>query len=371
MALAAAPLGVLHSQVVAPGTNPRNDTASTTTTSAGAGASQTTTTNQPPTQEAITTEMRNDLPFIEEAASANLMEIQLGQLAQSKASNAAVKQFGKRMVTDHRALEQQVSSMVSRNNIALNASIKSDHQAQVDRLRNLSGPEFDKAYMSLMIQDHQNDIAKFQQQTQAADAPQVRELATKSLPVLQQHLALAQQVGSQVNAQTTTAATPNKADRDVMADSKFIREITSDNYLEVTMARLAQRKAQNSAVRDFAQRLDKDHNKLQDDWVGVASQNGLQFKTGIGKLHRQKLNRLEKVSGKEFDRTYMTMEIQNHKDYIDYLEREGKAAHSAAIRQLVDSEVGVLKDHFQQAKQIGAQVGANTNVTLRSEKGNK
>jgi putative membrane protein len=378
MAFAAAPLAVLHSQVVAPGTNPGTTTPTT-------GTPQQTT---PAAQPSVTADIRNDLPFMQEAASANLMEIQLGQLAQAKASNAAVKQFAQRMVNDHRALEQQVTSTASQNKIALNATINAQHQAQVSRLQSLSGSQFDQSYMSLMIQDHQTDVTKFQQESSSANSAQVRDLAAKSLPVLQQHLTLAQQVGSQVNAQvastnttttTTTGATANanntnktgKGNKDIMADSRFIRENATDNYLEVTLARLAERKAQNSAVKDFAQRAEQDHNQAQDEWVRLGSGNGLNVSPGMGKLHRQKLSQLEKVSGKEFDRAYMTMEIQNHKDYIDYLQREGRATHSAQVRQLVNNEIPQLKQHFEQAKQIGAQVGAKTNVTLRGEKGNK
>jgi putative membrane protein len=378
MAFAAAPLGVLHSQVVAPGTSPRTDTATTTTTtttSAGTSATPTTTTPPAPTQAAVTAEMRHDLPFIEEAASANLMEIQLGQLAQTKGSNAAVKQFGKRMVTDHRKLEAQVASMVSRNGIPLNAALNSQHQDQVNQLQNLSGQQFDQAYMSLMIQDHQADVAKFDEQSRSADSPQVRTLAGQSLPILQEHLTLAQQVGSQVNATATTTTAsgnqPSKANRNVVADSKLIREIAADNSLEVAISRLAQQKAQNAAVKDFAQREVNDHTKLEDDWSRVSSQNGLESKASFGKLHREKLTRLENVSGKEFDRVYMTTEIQNHKDYIDYLQREGRAARTAEVRQAVNRSLPVLQDDFAQAKRVGAQVGANTNVTLRNEKAKK
>jgi putative membrane protein len=380
MAFAAAPIGVLHSQVVAPGTNPGRgtDTTRTPTTNPAPNPAptstptpQTTVTGQATSAQAIQAEMRNDLPFLREAASANLMEIQLGQLAQSRASNSAVKEFGQRMVTDHTRLEQQLSSTVTRNAIELNAQINSDHQAKVTRLQSLSGTEFDQAYMSMMIQDHQTDAAKFDQQSLTADSPQIRALAANAVPILQQHLTLAQQVGTQVNAQPTAAVAgkqPVKASREFRADSKFIRENTADNYLEVSIARLAERKSQNSAVRDYARKIVIDHNRLQDDWVRMSSQNGLEYKTGIGKHHRDKLNQLEDVSARQFDRAYMTMEVQNHKDYIDYLQKEGRAAHSSQVREMVNRTLPVLLDHFAQAKRVGAQVGAETDVTLRSEK---
>jgi putative membrane protein len=386
LALAAAPV---YSQVVAPGTSPRQgaDTTTTTTTTP-----KTTSTPQP-TAAATTVqaEFRNDMPFIEEAASANLMEIRLGQLAQSKASNQAVKQFGQRMVTDHTRLEQQLTSTLSRNRIGFNAALNSQHQAKVSQVQNLSGQPFDSAYMTMMIQDHQTDAAKFEDRSRNADSPQIRELAARSLPILQQHLTLARQVGGQVNAQTTTiaaadtafdttnTATPNSAAnranqanrRNIKADTYFIRENVQDNYLEVSLGRLAERKAQNSAVKQFAQRQVTDHSRFQDQWTRLASQNGLPAQQGMGGKHRDKLQKLEKLSGREFDREYMTMQIQNHKDYIDYLEKEGRSAKSGAVRQLADRELPTLHEHFDEAKRIGARVGADTDVTLRSDKKSK
>jgi putative membrane protein len=151
-------------------------------------------------------------------------------------------------------------------------------------------------------------------------------------------------------------------DANLKADSRFIREVTADNMLEVTLGQLAERKAENSEVRQFAQRMVADHNKLQNDWVSMASSNGMNFKTGFGKNHRKKLDQLQKLSGKEFDRAYMTLMIQDHKDYVDYFRKEGRAARSAAVRNRVSSDLSILEQHWAMAKQIGVKVGANPNA---------
>ncbi|HET6797552.1 MAG TPA: DUF4142 domain-containing protein [Gemmatimonadales bacterium] len=382
LTFAAAPLGVLHSQVTAPGTNPRGvDTSKTTTT----GANPTTTATPPPTTNAaaVRAEINTDLPFLQTAASANLMEIQLGQLAQTKGSNNAVKQFGKRMVTDHTRLEQQVSSLTSRNGVSLNPSLNSEAQSNVSQLQNLSGDQFDKAYMSMMIQGHQKDVIDFQSQSQSANSSQVRQLASNSLPILRQHLTLAQQVGSQVGATTTTnvvtannanasnanAANVNtKASREIRMDRDFITVNAANNYMEVLLGRLALQKAQNSDVKAYAERVVRDHNMLQDEWLKVARQNGIPLKPGMGKNHREKLTRLEKLSGKEFDKQFMNTMIDTHQDYANSMEKQSRTAHSPEVRQIAERSLPTLRDSFHEAKRVGAEVGANnTNAKLRSE----
>jgi putative membrane protein len=180
-------------------------------------------------------------------------------------------------------------------------------------------------------------------------------------------IALAAGSVSPLQAQATTAAAKNSANADIRGDSRFIREFTSDNMLEASLGKLAEQKAENSAVKQFGQKMDTDHNKIQNDWVSIASKDGLTLKTGMGPRHRAKLNQLQKLSGKAFDKAYMTTSIQDHKDDIDYFQREGQAAHSSQVRDLVASTLPTLQDHFKQAKEVGAKVGADTTATLRTQ----
>jgi putative membrane protein len=85
----------------------------------------------------------------------------------------------------------------------------------------------------------------------------------------------------------------------------------------------------------------------------------------LGRKHEQKLDRLEKVSGKEFDRAYMTTMIRDHKDDVDYVQNEGKSAHSAPVRDLAGSTEPILEQHLTLAKEVGSKVGADTTAANR------
>jgi putative membrane protein len=382
VALMAAPMIALEAQVVAPGTNPQSPT-----TNPAPPTNPAPTPNPATPSQGVDPEIRNDLPFLREAAGANLMEVSLGRVAQTQASDGAVKEFGQRMVTDHSSLQQQLTTLTSSNGVGFSPALDTQQQLKVNRLQRLSGPEFDRAYMELMILDHQADVTHFEDQSRDADSPRVRDLAARSLPVLRQHLSLAQQVGRQVNVEVATIpprrskvptqsgqvtnpsaqSTPQQPQISKAADRKFVYETAVDNMLETSMARLAEKKAESSAVKQFAQQIDADHDRRQNDWAGLASRN-VQAKVGMGKHHRAKLDRLKHLSGRAFDRAYITTVVQNHKDYIDYFEKEGRSAQSAQVRQLVERDLPTLRSHFNQAKQVGAQVGADTSATIRSER---
>jgi putative membrane protein len=384
LALLAAPMIAVQAQVVAPGTNPQSPNNNPPPSA-----------NPAPTSPSKTgdEELRNDLPFLREAASANLMEVTLGRVAQSRASDTRVRDFGSRMVTDHTNLQQQLTTLTSTSGIGFTPTLDAQQQQEVSRLQRLSGSEFDREYITMMVQDHRNDVFKFEDESRNADSPRVRELAAASLPVLRQHLSLAERAARLINLEVATTPPPQPRSKvplptqpgqvsnpsaqtnptaaqnaDVRADRKFIHEVAADHLLEIRMAELADQKAESPAVKQFAERVVSDHERMQNDWVGMASRNGYEFKPGIGKNHKAKLNKLEKLSGQAFDRAYITTVVQDRKDYINYFEKEGRSARSSQVRQLVERDLPTLRSHFSQGKRIGGPIGADTAATLRSER---
>lgn len=314
-----------------------------------------------------------DMPFIRQAASSNLMETRLGQIASNRATNAAVKQFAQRMVTDHVNLQNQLTATATASGNTFTPSMDSWHEREANRVERLSGADFDRAYMSLMIQAHQDDVNQFQSQSRSARSAQVRNLAAGSLPVLQQHLSLAVQVGSQVGADTTTnVAGPNQPGggnrAELRADAEFIRDVGADNTMQIALGELARKKAKNREVRDFAERLIEDHTRIQEQWNAMAARNGMPSKPGMGRRHREKIEQLNDVGGRKFDRAYMTLMIQQHQDEVSYWQKEGRASRSTQVRALVNRGLPTLEQHLAQSKQIGRKVGVDPNDALRNRK---
>jgi len=157
---------------------------------------------------------RTDEDFIREATSDGLVEVELGRLASQRAASPAVRQFGDRMVRDHTAANQELLAIASARGMAPAARLEPEHQALRDRLATLSGAPFDQQYMSEMVRDHTKAVADFERQSRTATDPALRAFAAKTLPVLQEHLRLAQQIHGQVAATrpgTAAAALPAAA----------------------------------------------------------------------------------------------------------------------------------------------------------------
>ena len=143
-----------------------------------------------------TDSLKDDKDFMIEAASGGLLEVELGKLAQTNASNASVKSFGKMMVDDHTKANSELTALAKAKNITVPSTPGEDAQKHIDELKAKKGADFDKAYVDLMVDDHKEDIDEFQKAADDAKEPEIKALAAKTLPVLKMHLQKVQAIQS-------------------------------------------------------------------------------------------------------------------------------------------------------------------------------
>ena len=146
------------------------------------------------------TNANSDQQFVQDAVKGNRAEVTLGKMVASKTKDPNVKQFAQMMVKDHTAARGQLEQLAKQKNIDVPEGIPDDAQQLQSKLQSATGKEFDKKYMDGMVQDHQKDVQEFQDQSQNAKDPAVKQLATELLPKLQQHLDKAQQIDSKLNS---------------------------------------------------------------------------------------------------------------------------------------------------------------------------
>ena len=138
--------------------------------------------------------------FMEEAATGGMMEVELGNMAQEKASSQEVKDFGERMVTDHTKAGDELKSLAQEKSVTLPDSMTAKQQRSVKKLSALSGQEFDQEYMKMMVKDHEKDVKTYQKASENVPDPTVQDFAAKTLPTLKEHLQEAENVNEQLRS---------------------------------------------------------------------------------------------------------------------------------------------------------------------------
>lgn len=145
----------------------------------------------------------SDEKFIKEAAEGGMAEVQLGKLAATNASNPQVKQFGQRMVDDHGKANMQLMELAKQKNVTLSSESKGKHASEYDKLSKLTGERFDKEYVHLMVDDHKKDVSEFKKVSTSAKDADVRNFAAQTLPTLEQHLSMIEQLSASVSGDAT------------------------------------------------------------------------------------------------------------------------------------------------------------------------
>lgn len=130
-------------------------------------------------------------------AVSNMNEIAAGKLAVSKSQNADVKAFAQQMIDDHGSALTEVQTLAQTKGVTLPTEPDAKHKAMAAKLEKLSGPEFDKEYMKNGgLVDHKTVHALLMKDQKAAKDPDVKALAGKMLPVVEQHLKSAQTIAA-------------------------------------------------------------------------------------------------------------------------------------------------------------------------------
>jgi putative membrane protein len=135
-----------------------------------------------------------DQAFVMDAAHGGMAEVRLGQLALQKSTNPEVKRFAQQMVQEHSMANEQLMRIVSQKGMTppMNAG---KYEAAMTRLMQLSGTEFDRAYMNEAgVNSHLEAAAVYQRQVALGLDPDLKAFAAKTLPRVQGHLEMASQM---------------------------------------------------------------------------------------------------------------------------------------------------------------------------------
>jgi putative membrane protein len=146
----------------------------------------------------------NDAQIASIVVTANQVDIDAGKLAESKASNKEVKDFGKLMVTDHTGVNKQAVDLVTKLNVTpqdnpTSQSLKAGGEKNVANLQKLKGAAFDKAYIDHEVAYHQQVLdAVDKTLIPSAQNAELKALLVKVRPAFVAHLEHAKRLQAKV-----------------------------------------------------------------------------------------------------------------------------------------------------------------------------
>jgi len=134
--------------------------------------------------------------FVTKAAISDMAEIESSKLALAK-TEGKTKTFAEKMVKDHTETSTELKGLVTGGKVKANlpGTMDAAHQAKIDKLKGLSGASFTKEYEDMQVAAHKDAVSLFERYSKSGENADLKAFAAKTLPHLQMHLKMAEDLG--------------------------------------------------------------------------------------------------------------------------------------------------------------------------------
>lgn len=166
---------------------------------------------------------------------------------------------------------------------------------------------------------------------------------------------------------------PPTATRDAKADNdqsklprderKFLEHAAVAGMAEVELGQMAQQKAASDQVKQFGARMVQDHGRANDELKALASAKGLTLPTELDRHHRREAEKLQKLSGAEFDRAYVDSMLKDHKKDVKDFEKQAKSAKDPDVKAFAGKTLPVLQEHLKMVQSLHDAMGKGSRTS--------
>jgi putative membrane protein len=135
-------------------------------------------------------------------------------------------------------------------------------------------------------------------------------------------------------------------------DSVFVMEAASSSMMEIKLGQLAQQKAQHPRVKAFATMVIRDHTAASQELANLAKSKNFKLPDSVLSKHRKHMDHLMSADSTNFDKSYIDMMVEAHKDDIDEFEDHATKAQTPEVRAFAQKQLPILKMHKDSATYI-------------------
>jgi putative membrane protein len=150
--------------------------------------------------------------------------------------------------------------------------------------------------------------------------------------------------------------TEKKPDAEALTDQQFVMKASAADLAEINLGRVAARQASDPAVKQFAQRLVDDHTKASADLLRIANKRSLPAARTMDAQHRQLQTRLLNLKGADFDRAYLTQQVDDHKKAVALFEAASKTAKDPDLKAFAAKTLPTIRDHLKMAQDLAGKL---------------
>jgi putative membrane protein len=159
------------------------------------------------------------------------------------------------------------------------------------------------------------------------------------------------------NPQTQTNQDKQNKQNNKAVDGDFMTKAAESGLAEVLTSQLATSKSTNEEVKAFAQRMVDDHTKANDELKGLAGNKNVTLPTTPNAKQRATHDRLNTLSGADFDREYMREQVRMHNEAVALFEKETRNGRDQDVKAWAGKTLPTLREHQRLANDLSGKLG--------------
>ncbi|MCW3080999.1 DUF4142 domain-containing protein [Segetibacter sp.] len=141
-------------------------------------------------------------------------------------------------------------------------------------------------------------------------------------------------------------------DTSMAADREFVMEAASGGLMEVALGKLAATNASSVQVKEFGQMMVADHTKANAELKAVAARKDVMISPSPIEKHQKHIDELKAKKGADFDKAYVKLMVEDHKEDIEHFEDESSEGNDADVKAFATKTLPVLKKHLEHIQKI-------------------
>ena len=155
----------------------------------------------------------------------------------------------------------------------------------------------------------------------------------------------------QDSTEAAEAANDKKLDTlDLKADGEFAVAAADGGLLEVTLGKLAQTKSTTPAIQELGKTMELDHSKANDELKALSRQKNITLPDSLSEKSQRMVDDLTKKTGKDFDKDYADMMVDDHQKDIDTFRKESEKGNDGDLKAWATAKLPILAHHLEMAK---------------------
>jgi putative membrane protein len=158
---------------------------------------------------------------------------------------------------------------------------------------------------------------------------------------------------------TTAAVDEESAD--------FAVKAASGGMMEVQLGDISQQNANSQRVKDFGNMMVRDHSKANDELKGIAVTKNITLPDSVGEDHKKHIDDLRKKTGRDFDKAYIDMMVDDHKEDVDMFDKAANNLKDPDLKAFASRTLPTLRAHLDSARMIQETYKKQMNNSNRPE----